>query len=197
MEERQVTIGTETHRLDTPFLVLATQNPLDQEGTYPLPEAQLDRFMLKVLIGYPSKQQEEQIIRNHLVMGNNVFVNKVSSISEILAAKAEVQAVYLEPKIEKYIVDIISATRYPENYGLDELKSLIAYGASPRGSINLALAAKADAYMKNQPHVTLDNVKALSEDVLQHRIGMTYEARAKEKTTSFIIASILNKIVAP
>ncbi|MGB2224317.1 MAG: AAA family ATPase [Polaribacter sp.] len=196
MQERQITIGDDTFKLDEPFLVLATQNPVEQEGTYPLPEAQVDRFMLKVVIDYPSLQDEQTIMRNNL---NKSFstVNPVISLDQINTAREAVNEVYMDEKIEKYILDIIFATRYPERYNLSQLKGLISFGASPRGSINLAKAAKCYAFIKRRGYVIPEDVRAVVTDVLQHRIGITYEAEAENVSSVDIINSIINEIEVP
>ncbi len=196
MQERQITIGDDTFKLDEPFLVLATQNPVEQEGTYPLPEAQVDRFMLKVVIDYPSLQDEQTIMRNNL---NKSFstVNPVISLDQINTARGAVNEVYMDEKIEKYILDIIFATRYPERYNLSQLKGLISFGASPRGSINLAKAAKCYAFIKRRGYVIPEDVRAVVTDVLQHRIGITYEAEAENVSSVDIINSIINEIEVP
>lgn len=196
MQERQITIGDDTFKLDEPFLVLATQNPVEQEGTYPLPEAQIDRFMLKVVIDYPSLQDEQTIMRNNL---NKSFstVNPVISLDQINTAREAVNEVYMDEKIEKYILDIIFATRYPERYNLSQLKGLISFGASPRGSINLAKAAKCYAFIKRRGYVIPEDVRAVVTDVLQHRIGITYEAEAENVSSVDIINSIINEIEVP
>ena len=182
MQEKQVTIGDETFILDKPFLVMATQNPIEQEGTYPLPEAQIDRFMLKTVIDYPKMDDEQQIVRANL-KGGFEKVNPVVSIKQILNAQKAVREVYMDEKIEKYILDIIFATRYPEKYKLADLKPLISFGASPRGSINLAMAAKCYAFIKRRGYVIPEDVRALVHDVLRHRIGLTYEAEAENVTS--------------
>ena len=196
MQERQITIGDDTFKLDEPFLVLATQNPVEQEGTYPLPEAQVDRFMLKVVIDYPNLQDEQTIMRNNL---NKSFssVNPVISLDQINTAREAVNEVYMDEKIEKYILDIIFATRYPERYNLSQLKGLISFGASPRGSINLAKAAKCYAFIKRRGYVIPEDVRAVVTDVLQHRIGITYEAEAENVSSVDIINSIINEIEVP
>ena len=196
MQERQITIGDDTFKLDEPFLVLATQNPVEQEGTYPLPEAQVDRFMLKVVIDYPSLQDEQTIMRNNL---NKSFstINAVISLNQINTAREAVNEVYMDEKIEKYILDIIFATRYPERYNLAQLKGLISFGASPRGSINLAKAAKCYAFIKRRGYVIPEDVRAVVTDVLQHRIGITYEAEAENVSSVDIINSIINEIEVP
>lgn len=197
MQEKQVTIGDSTYKLDEPFLVLATQNPLEQEGTYPLPEAQVDRFMLKVIIGYPDKKEEQFIIRQQVQNEILPTINSVASVSEIMQARDLVKQVYMDEKIEQYIVDIIFATRFPEQYNLMRLKNLISYGASPRGSINLAMAAKAHAFMQKRGFVIPDDVKAICKDVMRHRIGLTYEAEAENVTTEKIIEDILKTVLVP
>lgn len=196
MQERQVTIGDETYKLAAPFLVLATQNPIEQEGTYPLPEAQTDRFMLKVVIGYPKKEEEQLIIRQN-ISGEKKQVLPILSTEDIMKAREVVRQVYLDEKIEKYIVDIVFATRFPENYGLENLKSMIAFGGSPRASINLALAARAYAFIHRRGYVVPEDVRAVCYDVLRHRIGLTYEAEANNMTTEDIITEILNKVEVP
>jgi len=196
MQERQVTIGDETFRLDDPFLVLATQNPIEQEGTYPLPEAQTDRFMLKVIIGYPKKEEEQQIIRQNIT-GERKQVLPILSTDDIKKARAIVREVYIDEKIEKYIVDIVFATRFPSQYGLDELKTMIGFGGSPRASINLALAARAYAFIHRRGYVIPEDVRAVCYDVLRHRIGLTYEAEAQNISTEDIVTKILNKVEVP
>ncbi|GAA4275017.1 MoxR family ATPase [Aquimarina gracilis] len=196
MQEKQVTIGDETFILDKPFLVMATQNPVEQEGTYPLPEAQVDRFMLKTVIDYPKLDEEQLIIRANL-KGSFEQVNPVISLEQILNAQKAVREVYMDEKIEKYILDIIFATRYPEKYGLEELKPLINFGASPRGSINLATAAKCYAFIKRRGYVIPEDVRAIVHDVLRHRIGITYEAEAENVTSVDIINKIVNEIEVP
>ncbi len=196
MQEKQVTIGDETFILDKPFLVMATQNPVEQEGTYPLPEAQVDRFMLKTVIDYPKIEDEQLIVRQNL-KGGFEKVNPVVSVEQILKAQAAVQEVYMDEKIEKYILDIIFATRYPENYKLAELKPLINFGASPRGSINLATAAKCYAFIKRRGYVIPEDVRAVVHDILRHRIGITYEAEAENVTSEDIINKIVNQIEVP
>lgn len=197
MQEKQVTIGDSTYKLEEPFLVLATQNPLEQEGTYPLPEAQVDRFMLKVIISYPDKKEEQFIIRQQVQNEILPTINSVASVSEIMQARDLVKQVYMDEKIEQYIVDIIFATRFPEQYNLTRLKNLIGYGASPRGSINLAMAAKAHAFMQKRGFVIPDDVKAICKDVMRHRIGLTYEAEAENVTTEKIIEDILKAVIVP
>jgi len=196
MQERQITIGDTTFKLDQPFLVMATQNPVEQEGTYPLPEAQVDRFMLKTVIDYPKLADEQTIMRQNL---NNGFatINPVVSIAEILKAREATNEVYMDEKIEKYILDIIFATRYPERYNLSQLKPLISFGASPRGSINLAKAAKCYAFIKRRGYVIPEDVRAIVYDVLRHRIGITYEAEAENISSVDIINSIINEIEVP
>ncbi|MCC4211843.1 AAA family ATPase [Leeuwenhoekiella parthenopeia] len=196
MQEKQVTIGDETFKLDAPFLVMATQNPVEQEGTYPLPEAQVDRFMLKTVIDYPKHAEEQLIIRQNL-KGSYEKVNPVVSVEQILRAQEAVREVYMDEKIEKYILDIIFATRYPENYKLADLKPLISFGSSPRGSINLATAAKCYAFIKGRGYVIPEDVRAIVHDVLRHRIGITYEAEAENVTTEEIINKIVNEIEVP
>ena len=196
MQEKQVTIGDETFVLDKPFLVMATQNPVEQEGTYPLPEAQVDRFMLKTVIDYPKMDEEQLIIRANL-KGAFEKVNPVISVQQILNAQKAVRDVYLDEKIEKYILDIVFATRYPEKYKLADLKPLISFGASPRGSINLATAAKCYAFIKRRGYVIPEDVRAVVYDVLRHRIGITYEAEAENITSVDIINKIVNEIEVP
>jgi MoxR-like ATPase len=196
MQERQITIGDTTFKLDEPFLVMATQNPVEQEGTYPLPEAQVDRFMLKVVIDYP-KLQDEQIIMRQNLSGSFATINPVVSVEEILKAREVANEVYMDEKIEKYILDIIFATRYPEKYNLPQLKDLISFGASPRGSINLAKAAKCYAFIKRRGYVIPEDVRAVVFDVLRHRIGITYEAEAENVASVDIINSIINEIEVP
>ncbi|MCD2258483.1 AAA family ATPase [Psychroserpens luteolus] len=196
MQEKQVTIGDETFILDKPFLVMATQNPVEQEGTYPLPEAQVDRFMLKTVIDYP-KQAEEQLIMRANLKGDWDKVNPVVSVAQIIKAQSVVREVYMDEKIEKYILDIIFATRYPEQYRLADLKPLISFGASPRGSINLATAAKCYAFIKRRGYVIPEDVRAVVHDVLRHRIGITYEAEAENVTSEDIINKIVNEIEVP
>ena len=196
MQEHQVTIGSETFKLDRPFLVMATQNPIEQEGTYPLPEAQCDRFMLKVKIDYPKKEEEMKIVANHLI-GMKTDLDPVMSSAEILEARKIVKQVYIDEKIQKYIIDIVFATRYPETYGMEPLKDMIAYGASPRASINLALAARAFAFLKHRGYVIPEDVRAICPDVMRHRIGLSYEAEANNLTTEEVIAEILNKVEVP
>ena len=196
MQERQITIGDTTFKLDEPFLVMATQNPIEQEGTYPLPEAQVDRFMLKAVIDYPKMDEEQKIVRQHLE-NNSQTVSAVVSIEQILKARKAVLEVYMDEKIEKYILDIVFATRYPEKYKLESIKPLISYGASPRGSINLALAAKCYAFIKRRGYVIPEDVRAVVYDVLRHRIGITYEAEAENITSEDIINKIINEVEVP
>ena len=196
MQERQVTIGNETFGLPKPFLVLATQNPIEQEGTYPLPEAQVDRFMLKVVIDYPKLEEEKLIIRQN-INGDKFEVKPILKADEIIEARKLVRQVYLDEKIEKYIVDIVFATRYPEKYDLKELKDMIGFGGSPRASINLALAARSYAFIKRRGYVIPEDVRAVAHDVLRHRIGLTYEAEASNMTSDEIVSKILNKVEVP
>ncbi len=196
MQEHQVTIGDTTFKLPEPFLVMATQNPIEQEGTYPLPEAQVDRFMLKTIIDYPKLDEEQLIMRNNL-KGNFEKVNAVVSLKEILKARNAVQEVYMDEKIEKYILNIVFATRFPDEYRLPDLNPLISFGASPRGSINLAMAAKCYAFIKRRGYVIPEDVRAVVHDVLRHRIGITYEAEAENVTSVDIINKIVNEIEVP
>ena len=196
MQERQVTIGNETFGLPKPFLVLATQNPIEQEGTYPLPEAQVDRFMLKVVIDYPKLEEEKLIIRQN-INGDKFEVKPILKADEIIEARKVVRQVYLDEKIEKYIVDIVFATRYPEKYDLKELKDMIGFGGSPRASINLALAARSYAFIKRRGYVIPEDVRAVAHDVLRHRIGLPYEAEASNMTSDEIVSKILNKVEVP
>ena len=196
MQERQVTIGKDTFSLPEPFLVLATQNPIEQEGTYPLPEAQVDRFMLKVLIDYPKLEEEKLIIRQN-ISGDKLDIRPILKAEEIIEARKVVRLVYIDEKIEKYIVDIVFATRYPGKYGLDELKGMIGFGGSPRASINLALAARSYAFIKHRGYVIPEDVRAVAHDVLRHRIGLTYEAEASNLTSDEIVSKILNKVEVP
>ena len=196
MQERQVTIGKETFALPEPFLVLATQNPIEQEGTYPLPEAQVDRFMLKVVIDYPKLEEEKLIIRQN-INGERVNVKPILKAEEIIEARKVVRQVYLDEKIERYIVDIVFATRYPEKYGLKDLKDMIGFGGSPRASINLALAARTYAFIKRRGYVIPEDVRAVAHDVLRHRIGLTYEAEANNLTSNEIVSKILNAVEVP
>ena len=197
MQERQVTIGDNTFPLPMPFLVLATQNPIEQEGTYPLPEAQVDRFMLKVVIGYPNKEEEKRIIRSNISPQGFAKINAVVSTSDIIKARKVVREVYMDEKIEQYIIDIVFATRFPEQYKLAKYKSLVSFGASPRASISLALAAKAYAFIKRRGYVIPEDVRAISHDVLRHRIGLSYEAEAENITSEDIITGILNAVEVP
>lgn len=196
MQERQVTIGKETFLLPEPFLVLATQNPIEQECTYPLPEAQVDRFMLKVIIDYPKQEEEKLIIRQN-INGEKFNVKPILKAEEIIEARKVVRQVYLDEKIERYIVDIVFATRYPEKYDLKELKDMIGFGGSPRASINLALAARTYAFIKRRGYVIPEDVRAVAHDVLRHRIGLTYEAEASNVTSDEIVSKILNKVEVP
>jgi MoxR-like ATPase len=196
MMERQVTIGENTFKLDDPFLVLATQNPIEQEGTYPLPEAQVDRFMLKLSIGYPNKDEELEIMRR-MTRGTVETVKPVVTPADIVKARQVVTEVYMDEKVERYIVDIVFATREPKKYGLDELEDLISYGASPRASIFLALAAKAQAFLRGRGYVTPEDVRAIGLDVLRHRIIITYEAEAEEKTSEYVVGQVLSRIEVP
>lgn len=196
MQEKQVTIGDTTHKLQKPFLVMATQNPVEQEGTYPLPEAQMDRFMLKTVIDYPKMEEERLVIRQNLA-GITPTINSVVSIEQILRAQQTVKEVYMDEKIEKYILDIVFATRYPEQFKLESLKPYISYGASPRGSINLAIAAKCYAFIRRRGYVIPEDVRAVVLDVMRHRIGITYEAEADNVTSVDIINKIVNEIEVP
>jgi MoxR-like ATPase len=196
MQERQVTIGEETFKLEEPFLVLATQNPIEQEGTYPLPEAQVDRFMLKIIIGYPERNDERDILRQNIAK-DFPSAQPVLKPADILNARAVVKDVYMDEKIENYILDIVFATRYPEQYKLEKLKQLISFGASPRGSINLALASKAYAFVKRRGYVIPEDIRAVCLDVLRHRVGLTYEAEAENITSEDVINEILNTIEVP
>jgi len=198
MQEKQVTIGNETFFLDEPFLVLATQNPIEQEGTYPLPEAQVDRFMLKVKIGYPTLLEEKEIIRRSLLEENpENTIRAVVQPSDILKARQSVKRIYMDEKIERYILDIVFATRFPQNYGLGDLSNLIQYGASPRASVNLAIAGKANAFLHRRGFVIPEDIRQICPDILRHRIGLTYEAEAENVTQEDIITKILNKIEVP
>jgi MoxR-like ATPase len=196
MQERQITISEETYKLEEPFLVLATQNPIEQEGTYPLPEAQVDRFMLKVKIGYPSREEELTIMRQNIA-GSDKAVKHVVSTKDILSAREVVKQVYMDEKIERYILDIVFATREPKNFKLDKLAPLISYGASPRASINLALASKAHAFIKRRGYVIPEDVRAICPDVMRHRIAVTYEAEAEEITSEQVVIEILNHVEVP
>lgn len=197
MQERQVTIGENTYPLDEPFLVLATQNPLEQEGTYPLPEAQVDRFMLKIIVQYPKKEEEKKIIQNFVNCSENRVIEPVVSTQQILESRKLVKEIYMDEKIEDYIVDIVFATRQPGKYGLRNLENLIQYGGSPRASVNLAMAAKANAFLKKRGFVIPDDVKEIAADVLRHRIGMTYEAEAENISTERVIEDILKTVQVP
>ncbi|MCK4679214.1 MAG: MoxR family ATPase [Bacteroidales bacterium] len=196
MQERQITIGDHTYKLEDPFLVLATQNPIEQEGTYPLPEAQVDRFMLKVIINYPNKEEEKEILRQNITniaRSTNTIINK----ADIIKARSVVKEVYLDEKIENYITDIVFSSRYPSDYNLKQFEGLIYFGASPRASINLALAAKAYAFIKRRGYVIPEDIRAVALDVMRHRIGLTYEAEAENVTTEDIINEILNTVEVP
>ena len=197
MQERQITIGDETHFLPKPFLVLATQNPIEQEGTYPLPEAQVDRFMLKVVLNYPSKEEEKQIIRTNVRKEGFENIEKIINPTDIIRLRDLVKEVYLDEKIENYIVDIVYATRTPEKYNLPHLKSLITYGCSPRASINLAIAGKAFAFLNNRAFVIPEDIRSIAKDVMRHRIGLTYEAEAENLTVENIIDQIINRVEVP
>jgi MoxR-like ATPase len=196
MQEKQVTIGDTTFPLKQPFLVMATQNPVEQEGTYPLPEAQVDRFMLKTVIDYPSIEDEQLIVRSNL-MANQQTIKPVVTTKQIITAQETVRSVYMDEKIEKYILDLVFATRYPERYGLKKIKPLISFGASPRGSINLATAAKCHAFLKHRGYVIPEDVRAIVYDVLRHRIGLSYEAEAENITTEDLISQIINEVEVP
>ena len=197
MQERQVTIGENTYRLDEPFLVLATQNPLEQEGTYPLPEAQQDRFLMKVLVDYPTKSEEQMIIRQNVQGMSGPEIKPAVSIQEILQARDLVRQVYMDEKVENYILDIVFATRTPEKFRLEKLKPLIAYGGSPRASINLALAAKAQAFLNKRGYVVPEDIRSISKDVLRHRIGLTYEAEAENVNVENVVDDVLRAIQVP
>ena len=196
MQERQVTIGEQTFKLDDPFLVLATQNPIEQEGTYPLPEAQVDRFLMKVLIGYPSKSEESDIIKMNIAP-DPVEVRPLVTPADIVDTRKVVQQIYIDEKIQKYIVDIVFATRFPSDYGLNDLKSMISFGASPRASINMALASRAYAFLRGRGYVIPEDVRAVCHDVMRHRLGLSYEAEANNITADEIISNILDKIAVP
>ena len=196
MQERQVTIGDKTFPLDEPFLVMATQNPIEQEGTYPLPEAQVDRFLLKVVIGYPSREEEKQIIRQNIT-NEKKLIQPLLKPEEIIEAQKVVEKIYIDEKIERYIVDIVFATRFPSDYGLNDLASIIAFGASPRASISLARAARSYAFLRQRGYVIPEDVRAVCHDVLRHRIGLTYEAEANNITADEIISEILDKVEVP
>lgn len=197
MQERQVTIGEHTYPLEEPFLVLATQNPLEQEGTYPLPEAQQDRFMLKVVIGYPTKQEEQLILRQNTQQTVAAPVHPVVAIREITEARQLVRTIYMDEKIEQYILDIVFATRYPDQYGLNNIQPLISYGGSPRATINLSLAAKAMAFLNKRGYVVPEDVRSIAADVLRHRIGLTYEAEAENISIEEVIKQVLNAVKVP
>ena len=196
MQERQVTIGDTTYKLEEPFLVLATQNPLEQEGTYPLPEAQVDRFIMKVIVDYP-KMNEEQLILRQNIQGNYPDIKQVVSVQEVLRARELTKQIYMDEKIEQYILDIVFATRQPGNYKLEKLKPLIAYGASPRGSINLGIASKAQAFLNKRGFVIPEDVRSICKDVLRHRIGLTYEAEAENVKVEHVIDDVLRQINVP
>lgn len=196
MQERQVTIGKDTFKLDDPFLVLATQNPIEQEGTYPLPEAQVDRFLIKVIIGYPNKEEEKQIIRQNIKAEKREVCALVKP-EDIIEVRKIVQQIYVDEKIERYIVDIVFATRFPQDYGLNDLTSIISFGASPRASISLALAARAYAFLKGRGYVIPEDVRAVCHDVMRHRIGLSYEAEANNISADEVISEILDKIAVP
>ena len=197
MQERQVTIGDTTHKLDEPFLVLATQNPLEQEGTYPLPEAQQDRFIMKVIVDYPTKQEEQIIIRQNVLGEKGPQISQVVTMEELTQAKNLTRQIYMDEKVENYILDIVFATRFPDKYKLEKLKPLIAYGGSPRASINLALAAKAHAFLNKRGFVIPEDVRSISKDVLRHRLGLTYEAEAENVNVENIIDDVLRVIQVP
>ena len=196
MQERQVTIGEQTFKLDDPFLVLATQNPIEQEGTYPLPEAQVDRFLMKVLIGYPSKAEESEIIKMNIA-AEPVQVRPMVTPADIVDTRKVVQQIYIDEKIQKYIVDIVFATRFPSDYGLNDLRSMISFGASPRASINMALASRAYAFLRGRGYVIPEDVRAVCHDVMRHRLGLSYEAEANNISADAIISNILDKIAVP
>jgi MoxR-like ATPase len=197
MQERQVTIGDSSYILEEPFLVLATQNPLEQEGTYPLPEAQQDRFIMKVIVGYPTKAEEQLIIRQHMNGVKFPELNPVVDMKDILAARDLTRKIYMDEKVEQYILDIVFATRTPEKYRMEKLKSMIAYGGSPRASINLALAAKANAFLNKRGYVIPEDVRSVSKDVMRHRIGLTYEAEAENMNADMVVDEVLRNIVVP
>jgi len=197
MQERQVTIGNETFEVPDPFLVLATQNPVEQEGTYPLPEAQVDRFLLKVVIGYPTKEEEQQILRSNLSVDGLPKPKPVVSTKEVLKARKLVRSIYLDEKVEKYIVDLVFATRSPENVGLGHLTELISFGASPRASIGLGIAAKAHAFLDHRGYVTPEDVRAVAMDVMRHRVGLTFEAEAENITQEQIVTEIMDSVIVP
>ena len=197
MQEKQITLGDNTFKLEEPFLVLATQNPIEQEGTYPLPEAQVDRFMLKIVVGYPQLEEERMISRQNINPSSQSKINPVVSPAEILEARNLVREIYMDEKIEKYILDIVFATREPEKYKLAKIKPMISYGASPRASINLALASKAYAFIKHRGYVIPEDVRAVCMDVMRHRVGLTYEAEAENMTSEMIVNEILNAVEVP
>lgn len=197
MQERQVTIGETTFKLDEPFMVMATQNPIEQEGTYPLPEAQVDRFLMKVIIGYPSKEEEMAIIRQNVNEDRDSKIIPLVNPEDVIEAQGIVEKIYVDEKIERYIVDIVFATRFPEKYELPELKSIISFGASPRASISLARAARAYAFINHRGYVIPEDIRAVCHDILRHRIGLSYEAEANSVTTDEVISTILNKIEVP
>ena len=197
MQERQVTIGNETFEVPNPFLVLATQNPIDQEGTYPLPEAQIDRFLLKVVIGYPNKEEEQQILRANLSVDGLPTPKAVVTTKQIIEARKLVRSIYLDEKVEKYIIDLVFATRSPENVGLGHLTELISFGASPRASIGLGIAAKAHAFMDHRGYVTPEDVRAVAMDVMRHRVGLTFEAEAENITQEQIVTEIMDSVIVP
>jgi len=197
MQERQVTIGEQSFSLDQPFLVLATQNPLEQEGTYPLPEAQQDRFLMKVIVGYPSKSEEQVILRQNVQGSAIPAIKQVVSVKEVIQARDLVREVYMDEKVENYILDIVFATRTPDKYKLDKLKPLIAYGGSPRASINLALASKAHAFLNKRGYVIPEDVRSICKDVLRHRIGLTYEAEAENVKVENVIDDVMKVIPVP
>lgn len=197
MQERQVTIGEQTYKLEEPFLVLATQNPLEQEGTYPLPEAQVDRFIMKVIVRYPKMEEEQLILRSNVQGMALPSINPIVSIQEVMEARVLVREIYLDEKIEQYILNIVFASRFPDQFGLSKLSPLISYGASPRGSINLALAAKSMAFLNKRGFVVPDDVRTIAHDVLRHRIGLTYEAEAENVNAENIIDEILNQVKVP
>ena len=196
MQERQVTIGETSFKLDDPFLVMATQNPIEQEGTYPLPEAQVDRFLMKVVIGYPNKEEEKQIIRQN-IKGEKQTIMPVISTDDIIETRSIVEKIYIDEKIEKYIVDIVFASRFPKDYGLNDLSSIISFGASPRASISLAIAARAFAFLKGRGYVIPEDVRAVCHDVMRHRIGLSYEAEANNISADEVVSGILDKVAVP
>lgn len=196
MQERQVTIGEMSFKLDDPFLVLATQNPIEQEGTYPLPEAQVDRFLMKVVIGYPNKEEEKQIIRQNIKSEKKKIIPVVTT-KDIVETRSVVEKIYIDEKIEKYIVDIVFASRYPKDYGLNDLSSIISFGASPRASISLAIASRAYAFLKGRGYVIPEDVRAVCHDVIRHRIGLSYEAEANNISADEVVSGILDKVAVP